>query len=92
MEDGRGETRHNESRLQRQAERGGAGQCTSHSRPRSRRSISCVCICVYAYPYMRVCGCACVLAMYMLHTAIEMRSRRAAAFATNIAKPAGGRV
>lgn len=33
-------TRHNESRLRRQAERGGAGQCTSHSRPRSRRDPS----------------------------------------------------
>lgn len=34
------ERRHNESRLRRQAERGGAGQCTSHSRSRSRRDPS----------------------------------------------------
>lgn len=34
-------TRH-ESRLRRQAERGGAGQCTSHSRP---RSLTCIFVC-----------------------------------------------
>lgn len=50
-EDGGGEeAHHNESRLPRQAERGGAGQCTSHSRPRSRRNpYSRIYVCMYVY-------------------------------------------
>lgn len=45
-EDGGGEAHHNESRLRRQAERGGAGQCTSHSRPRSRRNPTPYYVCI----------------------------------------------
>lgn len=37
MKERRRETHRNESRLQGQAERGRAGQCTLHSCPRSRR-------------------------------------------------------